>query len=294
MTERIKPILEELPVPQMWKTRECINLAARQKAAKAGAEVGAATKTATPTSFEPAVKGLRAAAEKELETAGHFVYTRMPDGTMVKDWVADVASDPTLFKELRKIGSELRKAEFARTTTGKPITMTDVQSRRQTFRESAQRAKKSVLEAGGVRQLETPKSQALLKAADLLADILHTPQGQWTPQMANRAAMADAVHTAWKTVVKGTEGKDPGGAMFVWRWVVGRTVAGPAGTAAAAATTNPSFWRAAGSKVALKASKEPLIQHIGRALRAGDETKAAQLLKAAIAAWSAAPEEEQQ
>ena len=279
-------ILDQLPGPKPWNTRIKINQAATTASKASGKAVGDVYNVDVPSSFKPVIDRLQALADREVSTPAQWLDVPSGPGGALTDVHQPAAIDDKLLNrafeaeadKLAEIEAKRNAAvQYGRTPT-EPFSIRDVAKSRASHGRQAVREKQTVMTPGGIRSMETPKSQAMVAARDSMAeDILHTPRGAWTADMAKAGEVADAIHTAWKTVQTGTKGKDPGGAAFVARWTISRLMGGAPGTMAGAVAAHPAFWTTAGSRSLL---------NLSRAIQAGNEVEAEHIFRTMVDAYS--------
>ena len=268
LANRITPVFDELPINNPFSHRsgrDALEDLAAEKAKTAGEQVSKVYRTDQESSFLPTRDYLKKKAAAEVRTEGDWVYTQLPDGTYLKDWVpADIKNKP-LHSAFRERAQTMNKAQSTRDLLEKPVTLEDILDARQTADDLA-RAEKSLAPSRKASE-NSPPVRALTAERSALAKTLHDATGG--PQGAG--ATADKIFSAWKTVEKGATAQDP--SNFIVRWFTGRAVPGKTGTGLGALTTRTAFWSSLHAKTQMA---------LARALKAGDKEGFAQILRGAM------------
>ena len=254
---KLEPFLEELP----YGGRSHINKVATNVAEKqTGPAVGALYNVNTPASFKPVRQALDKLATGQVRRPATAVPHFDPAGNITWEEVAADIKNPKLHRAYAGRADAMAKAERQGRISGQPTTLQDLFEARKAADDMAT---EKTFALGKKGKDVVPGARALKAERTAITNEMH--------DIEPRGELADAIHSAFKTVEAGTKGTDPG--VFPIRWMLARFIPGQLGTTAGFLATKPAFWGSLGAGTKLAVSK---------ALIAGDEVAAMQIMRTAL------------
>ena len=258
MIGKLEPFLEKLP----YGGRSHINRVATNVAEnQTGPAVGALYNVDTPASFKPVRQALDKLATGQVRRPATSIAHVDPNtGKVTFEEIAADLKNPKLHRAYAGRADAMAKAERQGRISGQPTTLQDLFEARKAADDMAT---EKTFALGKKGKDVVPGARALKAERTAITNEMHTiePRGE----------LADAIHSAFKTVETGTKGTDPG--AFPIRWMLARFIPGQLGTTAGFLATKPAFWGSLGAGTKLAVSK---------ALIAGDEVAAMQIMRTAL------------